>query len=278
MYSNDEKLARILLICQKNGMQDDILTISPDTDSTGYNVRFDQKTIMNTTDTYMENKELAPYLYRFFRSIETDMVPYDCVQIDSPTFPTVVITSSNLLAYYPVLVDQIQSIQTNWPTETNGDSGAERNTLSQSFEGAARILLILQHSRTKDTILTIVPDEEHQGFYVRLDQKELRYITETYVGTADLVLYMERFFRAMMCDEEPCESVQFDCPLYPTTIIELGKLNTYFSLLVEQIYYLQFNWPMEKSGSRSKASKNSHQNVHDYYEASRDYDWDVLAY
>ena len=261
MSFSNAKLARILIICEKRGMKDDILSISPDTDSTGYNVRFTQNTIRNETTSYMSNNELAPYLYRFFRSVQNDLVPYDALQVDCPTFPSVIISNVNLLNYYPVLVDQIQSIQLNWPSETNGEYSTQENRLSQTFSGKGRIVLVLQKDGCEDSILTVWPAKKNQGYYVRLDQQELHYITEGFVNKVDLMLYMERFFRSLISDEESCENVQFDCPLYPTTIVPTQNLSLYYGLFMEQIYALQLNWPMEKSNMKNTESSHDWSNL-----------------
>ena len=258
-------MGRIVLIFQKETRKDDILMVIPDDQSNGYYVTFKQNTIQNMTERYFANSELVPYLDRFLRAAASDSDPYDCVQVDCPTFPTVLVSIPNVLTYFPVLVDQIQSIQTYWPTEHSGRRIKDAVNHSMKFDGDSRIIVILQREDGQDDILTVMPDDETDGYNVYFEQKHLHSVTTRYVPSQELVPYLERFVRALAIDEEPFEKIQFDCPMYPTTIVRHADLFTYYHLFLDQVKSLKENWPIEAS-----AIRDSNQ--------SRDYDWDVLAY
>jgi hypothetical protein len=134
---------------------------------------------------------------------------------------------------------------------------------SMKFEGESRIMVILQREDRQDDILTVTPHEETDGYHVHFVQKYLHNVTERYVPSQELTSYLERFIRALAVDEEPFAQIQFDCPMYPTTIVKHKDLYSYFYLFMDQVKSLKENWPSETSA------------IHQY---RREYDWDVLAY
>jgi len=258
-------MGRIVLTFEKQTRKDDVLTIVPDDQSNGYYVTFKQNTIQNMTERYFTNSELVPYLDRFLRTAANDSDPYECVQVDCPTFPTVIVSIPNVLTYFPVLVDQIQSIQTYWPMEHSGRRMKDVPPPSLKYDGDSRIMVILQREDRQDDILTVTPHEEMDGYQIHFAQKHLRNVTERFVPSQELTPYLERFVRALAVDEEPFAQIQFDCPMYPTTIVKHMNLFTYYHLFLDQVKSLKENWPTEMSATYT-------------YNPHREYDWDVLAY
>jgi hypothetical protein len=261
---NFQGLGRIIFTFQKKHSKDDTLTVVPDTNSDGYNVTFVQNTMHNKTESHLANSELIPYLNRLFNVMMFDVAPYDCVQIDCPSFPTVVIEMYNIMSYVSVLTDQINSMQTHWPQEKSGLTYAfEGGRASKTFTGDGRILVTLIKDNKKDDILSIQP--EACGYNVRFEQAELINETENFVYTNDLPAYISRFFTAVMYDAEPHECIQVDFPLYPTVLIKHEDLASYLPHLINQIMTV-VDWPTEISGKREMLNPRS------------EYDWDVLGY
>ena len=260
------KSARILIILQKDGAKDDVITIRPDDESTGYKVDFEQNTILNKTHTTVTNSELGQYLDRVVRTMLYDASPYDRAQVDCPLYPSVIVSLANLTTYLPILMDQIQSLQSQWPVEMSGKDNLLKNKQSCAYSDSARIYIILQKRNRQDDIMSIEKLYDSKGYWVRYEQTELCYMNEARVENKDLLLYLQRFMNSLLVDEEPFDAVQFDCPTYPTTIVKKNNLRTYFPLLVEQVYSLQDNWPYEVSGPKKEENPRS------------DYDWDVMAY
>ena len=108
---------KILVILQKTDCSDNLLTITPDADSTGYFVDFKQTDINTTNSKYVENDNLSHYLHLFFQSIEFDHQKCDYIQIDVPSFPSVILAPNDLSYYMDILEDQIESLQDDWPAE-----------------------------------------------------------------------------------------------------------------------------------------------------------------
>ena len=262
---NFQGLGRILLTFQKQGSKDDRLTITPDSQSTGYDVTFLQNTIYNNTTTYMTNGELLPYLHRLLRTMEFDTQGYECVQFDCPSFPTVLIEASNLVNYYYVLADQIKSLQQSWPAERSGSDYSSQRKMSGSYSGDGRLFLTLIKKDTKDDTLSITPENGGTSYYVRYDQNYLKNSTERVLHAHELVPYLQRFFTALASDMEPYDHIQVDFPLYPSVMLDQKKVYSYLPLLVEQIQSID-SWPSECSGKRRVNNLR------------REYDWDTLAY
>jgi len=260
------KSARILVILQKAGAKDDVITIRPDQESSGYKVDFVQNTIQNTTHTTVPNGELGQYLDRVVRTIQYDAIPYEHIQVDCPLYPTVIVTLPNLNTYLPILLDQIQSLQLNWPTEISGKQNLSKNKQTHTYEDSARMYVVLQKRNRQDDILTIEKLYDSKGYWVRYEQTELCYLNEGRIENKDLLLYLQRFMHSLLVDEEPFDAVQFDCPTYPTALVKTSNLRTYFPLLVEQVYSIQENWPYEVSGEKKAMNPHS------------EYDWDILGY
>jgi hypothetical protein len=109
--------ATIKLIFQKDGCKDDILKITPSEENNTYNVEYTQNTINNVVYSNIAPRYLPQYLKIFLCSVVFDEERGQFVQLEVPSFPTVIVKMAKVLEYYELLVEQIQSIEDNWPTE-----------------------------------------------------------------------------------------------------------------------------------------------------------------
>ena len=109
--------ATIKLIFQKDGCEDDILKITPSEENNTYDVVYTQNTINNVVYSNIAPRYLPQYLKIFLSSLALDEERGQYVQVDVPSFPTVIVKMAKVLEYYELLVEQIQSIEDNWPTE-----------------------------------------------------------------------------------------------------------------------------------------------------------------
>ena len=99
------------------GKPDDILKISPDLESNGYYVKFDQETIGTKANCFLENAGLKGYLGLFFASFQFDVSPPEYIQFDCPMFPSVKIKYGGQDDYLSLLMAQIEFLQADWPFE-----------------------------------------------------------------------------------------------------------------------------------------------------------------
>jgi len=109
--------APIVIILQKSDCEDDRLTLTPNPDANGFDVKFVQKTINLVSYLYVEEDEVTNYMYYFFQSLALDERGYEYVQIDCPGFPSVIKGVDTIQKYFPVLCGQIDSILASWPEE-----------------------------------------------------------------------------------------------------------------------------------------------------------------
>jgi hypothetical protein len=109
--------APIVVILQKSGCEDDVLTLTPSPDASGFDVKFVQNTINLITRLYVEEDEITNYMYHFFQSLALDERGYEYVQIDCPGFPSVIKGVDTVQKYFSVLCGQIDSIFASWPEE-----------------------------------------------------------------------------------------------------------------------------------------------------------------
>lgn len=263
-----EGSARIRVIFQKNGAKDDVLVISPDDQTYGYYVTFEQNTMKNKTESYMANGDLNSYIERLFHSVLFDADPYDCVQVDFPTYPTLIVERYDLPQYIPLFLEQLASVQSEWPTEYSGNCYSNKTAESSLFEGPGRIYLILLKTGYKDDKLTIIP--EGNGYKVVFDQKNIVNLTETYLTASELASYLKRFVTTITLDADNYEHIQVDFPLYPSTLVSIDALTSYLPLLLENVTSVS-NWPSERSGG---GLYKNNEPLH----ATSEYDWNHLAY
>ena len=110
--------AKIIVTLLNKNLPDDSLSIVPDSESDGYYVKFNQKTIGNKTNCYVSKSRLSSFLDLFFESIRSDLKQPDMIQVDCPMFPTVLLTGERQFSYIPLLNEQIDFLQDDWPFET----------------------------------------------------------------------------------------------------------------------------------------------------------------
>jgi len=109
--------APIVITFQKKNADDDILKITPNSGSYGFDVLFDQNTIGNKVSLYIEQYDITTYLFRFLKPLALDENGYDFVQIDCPGYSSVVVKTANIERYFPILSAQILSHLASWPVE-----------------------------------------------------------------------------------------------------------------------------------------------------------------
>lgn len=107
----------IKLIFVKEGCKDDVLKIVPSDSSNSYDVELRQNTINNVAYRNIVQRGLYKYLERVLRSVVLDEEGPQQVQIDVPTFPTVMVNTEDVLDYLSLLKEQIASIEDDWPFE-----------------------------------------------------------------------------------------------------------------------------------------------------------------
>jgi len=121
MESRDVKVTgygKVVVTLSWLGKPDDVLKISPDLESNGYYVKFDQETIGTKATCFLENAGLKTYLGLFFASFQFDVAPPEYIQFDCPMFPTVKIKYGKHDDYLSLLMAQIEFLQADWPFET----------------------------------------------------------------------------------------------------------------------------------------------------------------
>jgi hypothetical protein len=108
-----------ILITLINGERstDDILKITPSENNNTYDIEFRQNTVNNVVYANIVQRNLPSYLEQFFTSVTLDEEGARSIQIEVPSFPTIMIKTANALKYLELLQDQIESIEDNWPTE-----------------------------------------------------------------------------------------------------------------------------------------------------------------
>jgi len=114
-YSN--KYSPLIITLQKTDNPDDILTIVPAESNDGYSGMFAQPSLSNGHIFHLESQEMLPYIANFFAAIQYDTAGCDCVQIDCPAYPSVILERSNVSNYLPILLDQLRNLKSEWPVE-----------------------------------------------------------------------------------------------------------------------------------------------------------------
>jgi hypothetical protein len=123
MVSDTMAYAAIHLVLQTAGKKDDVLTIRPDEHSDNYLVVYEQNTINNTTHSISTPENIHEYLRLFLDAVSEDYDGPDMIQLDVPSFPTVVIHAEDAQYYFSTLSRQISMLQSqweeghDWPTE-----------------------------------------------------------------------------------------------------------------------------------------------------------------
>ena len=113
--------ASIYILLQKVDHKDDLLTITPDPDhGSMFNVKYEQNNLNSVNTFSLSSNTISRYLNLFFESIEMDNDGSDFIQIEIPSFPTVVIRAGDSGYYASTILKQIDFlIQTEeelgWP-------------------------------------------------------------------------------------------------------------------------------------------------------------------
>jgi len=108
---------KIVLIFIRPNREDDVLKITPSNSDNTYEIEYTQNSINNTVYTTLRQNDLENYLDTFLQAVSMDEDSPASIQIDVPSFPSVMIKSTNILNYTSLLFDQISSIQDEWPME-----------------------------------------------------------------------------------------------------------------------------------------------------------------
>jgi hypothetical protein len=110
----------------------------------------------------------------------------------------------------------------------------------------AKIVFYLQKNGVKDDVLYIVPDDDSDGYYVKLNQGQTGVVNSRYIKNHDLIRYIDLFFQSVVADEAGPDKIQIDCPTYPSVILDHSVLEDYLDVLEDQIDTLQEYWPEER--------------------------------
>lgn len=102
---------------------DDILTLDPDMDSTGFNVLFNQQTTKMKTEHWVDYDDVVEYLESFFESLQYDSDTKSSykIQVEVPGLPCVLLKKTDLNDYlYNVLDKYMDNLNYNneWPLES----------------------------------------------------------------------------------------------------------------------------------------------------------------
>jgi len=107
----------IITLIKGERSTDDVLKITPSENNNSYDIEFRQNTVNNVVYSNIVQRNLPSYLEQFLTSVTFDEEGASSIQIEIPSFPTVIIKTKNALRYLSLLQDQIESIEDNWPTE-----------------------------------------------------------------------------------------------------------------------------------------------------------------
>ena len=113
------KPALFRIVLQKESAKDDVLKIYPSTaHHSVYEAEFRQETTANISYAALKGTGVLSYVELFLDSVLADENGCECIQIDCPPFPSVILYRHSILKYMPVLRVQLSSIVENWPAET----------------------------------------------------------------------------------------------------------------------------------------------------------------
>ena len=112
------KPALFRIVLQKEGANDDVLKIHPSQlHHSIYEAEFLQATIANVSYAALKSSGVLGYVELFLDSVLADENGCECIQIDCPPFPSVILYRESIIKYMPVLRVQLNSIMENWPAE-----------------------------------------------------------------------------------------------------------------------------------------------------------------
>jgi hypothetical protein len=115
--------AKIVIRLLNHSNDDDILTLDPDMDSTGFNITFNQQTTLMKTTQWVDYDGVVQYLASFFAALSYDTDAKSCynVQVEVPGLPCVLLKKTNIVSYlYCVVDDYLEQLQEDgeWPMES----------------------------------------------------------------------------------------------------------------------------------------------------------------
>ena len=109
--------APIVITLQKKNAADDVLKITPNPNSSVFDVVFEQNTISNRVMLTVEQYDISNYLLRFLKPLAFDETGYDFVQVDCPGYSSIILRTANVENYFPILNSQVLAHLACWPTE-----------------------------------------------------------------------------------------------------------------------------------------------------------------
>jgi hypothetical protein len=110
--------APINIIVQNGaGVSDDLLRILPSEDVDFYEISYKQRTINQHITHRVSVSTIIDYLESFFTALSRDVAGPEYVQIECPTFPTILLNPRDLVSYIPTLTQQIVLLEPDWPFE-----------------------------------------------------------------------------------------------------------------------------------------------------------------
>jgi len=111
--------------------------------------------------------------------------------------------------------------------------------------GYAKVLITLLKEGVPDDRLSILPDSQSDGYYVKFDQTTISNKVNCYISNTGLAQYLTLFFETLSKDTMKPKNVQIDCPMFPSVMLHLETMPSYLPLLLAQLELLQADWPFE---------------------------------
>lgn len=109
--------AKFIITMMQENHADDTLVVTPIDEDT-YRYVHTQKTINNVTAGIVNYSELSAYINSFMHAIRDDDTPYTNIQIDCPSYPSIVINHANIThRKIGDICDRVYYLQENWPLE-----------------------------------------------------------------------------------------------------------------------------------------------------------------
>ena len=112
-----EVYSQIRIVLQRPEQLDDVLIVKPDNHSQWYDITFKQNTLGFTTTNSVQAEGLLNYLDSFLRCLLMDEDRVSHVQVDIPTYPTVLLKAHNIPSYYTLLRQKVLNIISHWPLD-----------------------------------------------------------------------------------------------------------------------------------------------------------------
>jgi len=107
--------------------------------------------------------------------------------------------------------------------------------MSLKPEVYSEIRIFLQRADQPDDVLIVKPDNHSQWYDMTFKQNTLGVTTTN------------SFLRCLLIDEDKCSHVQVDIPSYPTVILKLHNIPSYYTLLRQKVLNIISHWPLDES-------------------------------